>query len=258
MRKMSLLILFTFFPIIALYQLESLASPTVNNHSSCDWVNSKHVTSIGYVISVYVTDGKIYAGGGDSLSISSDGGNTWITKNITHRLGRNSVRSVFVVGNKIYVGTDDGLSISSDGGNTWTSHGLGGNDIFYNYGNVVVSVYVTGGKIYAGRGSSSVLMLMGGLSISSDGGNSWNTTAGMLDFYDESGSVSSVFVVDSKIYVGTHEGLSISSDGGNSWITKTTTHGLGRNSVSSVFVVGNKIYVGTHDGGLFIFEETCK
>ncbi|GAB3508573.1 hypothetical protein GCM10027442_15000 [Emticicia fontis] len=123
--------------------------------------------------------------------------------------------------------------------NKTTSQGLVGNtvyDVFFD----------NNGKIYV---ATSV-----GLSISSDGGNTFSnkTTANGLG----NNTVRGVHVTsDGKIYVATLGGLSISNDGGNTFTNKTTASGLGDNNVYEIFVATNgKIYAATN-GGLSISTD---
>lgn len=134
-----------------------------------------------YVQSVYLDkDDNIYVGTKDGLSISKDKGNTFINKTRSDGLGTKCVQNVYVdkIGN-IYAMTSDnegfasglpGLSISKDGGKTFvhrtTTNGLGSN-------NVAEVAVDSKGIIYAATRSKSYDKETGGLSISSDGGNSF-------------------------------------------------------------------------------------
>ena len=82
-------------------------------------------------------------------------------------------------------------------------------------------VYAVGSTVYAATN--------GGLSISTDGGNSFTnkTTANGLG----SNIVYGVYAVGRTVYAATVGGLAISTDGGNTFTNKTTANGLGSNIV---------------------------
>ncbi len=67
------------------------------------------------------------------LSISTDGGVSFVNRTTADGLGDNDVNGVFAVGTTVYVATDGGLSISIDGGasfaNRTTANGLGSNAV---------------------------------------------------------------------------------------------------------------------------------
>jgi len=146
--------------------------------------------------------------------------------------------------------------------------------------NTVRGVYVSGSTIYAATNS-------GGLSISTDGGNTWTTkttsnglaTNSLLGVYangnnvyvasnsglaiSTNGGVSftntlaantvyGAYANGNTIYAGTLSGLRISTDAGVNWTTYTTADGLGNNTVRGVYASGNKIYAATSGGGLAI------
>jgi photosystem II stability/assembly factor-like uncharacterized protein len=54
----------------------------------------------------------VLAGIEGKLSISSDGGTSWIDKTTIHGLSDNMVWNVYVSGKKLYVGTEWGLSMA--------------------------------------------------------------------------------------------------------------------------------------------------
>jgi len=70
-------------------------------------------------------DGKIYVTGAPGgLSISNDGGKTWVNKGKSEGLGNEYASKVAVIGKNVYVGSYGAyLSVSRDGGNTWTTKG---------------------------------------------------------------------------------------------------------------------------------------
>jgi len=180
---------------------------------------------------VYVRDGIIYAASESGVEISTDGGASWV-----QRLGRYATGVYVDESGTIYAGTrTDGLYISYPenkyGWVGWkTSHafnGLGSNH--------VKGVYVTGGKIYAATD--------GGLSISDDGGKTFNNRLG--------GDVNGVYVRDGIIYAATTtDGLAISTDGGTTWNNRTGANsGLPYAKVNATYVdASGTIYAGTGNG----------
>ncbi|WP_375448271.1 ELWxxDGT repeat protein [uncultured Fibrella sp.] len=196
------------------------------------------------VLGVYVAaNGTIYAATTNGLSISTDGGQTFVNRTTANGLGANLVLNAFVgADGKIYAATFGGLSISSDGGNSFS------NKISTR---TVNSVYVDGtGKIYVATGGSTAA----GLAISTDGGNTfaYKTTANGLGGVTVIGLAAGT---DGKIYAATYGGLSISADGGNSFSNRTVANGLGDNVCNEVAIGSDgRIYVATN-GGLSISTD---
>lgn len=97
------------------------------------------------MLSVYAVDGTVYAATKGGLSISTDGGQTFVNRFIADGLGSKFVFWVYAPGNTVYAATDNGLSISLDGGQTFdnktTNHGLGSS--------FVTGVYAVGSTVYA-------------------------------------------------------------------------------------------------------------
>ncbi|MCF6776392.1 hypothetical protein L3V83_07365 [Thiotrichales bacterium 19X7-9] len=192
--------------------------------------------------------GVIYAGTTGGLSISKDGGKTFIYKTTADGLAGNKVSSIFIDSDDtLYIGTNMGLSISEDGAKTFTNrteaNGLGHDD--------VESVFVgLDGTIYAGT--------FHGLSISEDGGQTFENKTQSSGLGDD--AVNGVFVdSDNNIYVATLGGLSISKNGGKCFVNKklVNSHDYGfDNLMYSVFVDSNGIiYAGSNENGLYISTD---
>jgi hypothetical protein len=195
---------------------------------------------------VYVRDGIIYAASESGVEISTDGGASWV-----QRLGRYATGVYVDESGTIYAGTrTDGLKISSVWGGWKTrqaSNGLGSN--------WVKGVYVTGGKIYAAT--------TGGLSISVDGGETFNNRLG--------GDVNGVYVRDGIIYAATTtDGLAISTDGGTTWNYRTDADNGGPYAgVKATYVdesgiiyagTGNGLSISTDGGATFtkrLYDDGC-
>jgi hypothetical protein len=219
----------------------------ITNGPACDtYTNKTTADGLGsyQVYGVYAIGNTIYAATEGGLSISTDGGATYINKTTSNSngLGSNRVFGVYASGSMVYAATFDGLSISTDGSSSFTNrtvaNGLGDN--------TVNGVYALGSTIYAATSY--------GLSISIDGGVTFTnkTTSNGLG----SNTVKGVYASGSMVYAATSAGLSISTDGGNSFTNKNTTDGLASNFVLSVYASGSTIYVGTFgDGGLSISTD---
>lgn len=208
-------------------------------HAALIFSNKTTTNGLGSnnVNGVFLDGSTIYAATQNGLSISTDGGSSFVNRTVNDGLGHNYVYGVFASGSSVYAGTAMGLSISSDSGvsfiNKTTASGLGNK--------AVTGVHVSGGKIYAST--------VGGLSISSDGGTSFTnkTTANGLG----DNLLRGVYVSGTTIYAATDGGVSISTNGGTSFINRTTANGLGSNVVYGVFASGTSVYAAT-TGGLSI------
>jgi hypothetical protein len=188
--------------------------------------------------------------GSNGLSISTNGGATYVTRTTANGLGSNTINDIFVVGNNVYAATNSGLSISTDGGQTFInksggSSGLGGTNSAHVA--TVSGVFAKNNTIYA-----AVQFVGGptgtqkGLGISTDGGNTFTmrtSTNSGLGGGGNGSACNTVFVgTDNKIYVGTATGgLGISTDGGNTF----TMNNFGAQlvNVQRIKQLNNKLYV---------------
>ncbi|PIW06024.1 MAG: hypothetical protein COW40_01480, partial [Cytophagales bacterium CG17_big_fil_post_rev_8_21_14_2_50_40_13] len=147
------------------------------------------------VASVFVTDEALYVlTKRDGLSISTDGGQSFVTKTIGD--GTSTSYEVLMRDNVIYVGTSKGLAISDDNGDTFriltTTDGLINNN--------VKRVFESDGVIYLGTDH--------GISATSNEGLTF-TNYGAEDGLP-SATAQAVYEFDGLIYYGTQSGLSIS------------------------------------------------
>jgi len=229
---------------------------------------------------VFVDDyGIIYAATINGLSISYDGGLSFINKTESDGIGDVNISSVFVdVYNNIYACNKFGLSISIDAGDSFInvddSVGLGDkdvNDVFVDEAGIIyvatkkgLSISTDNGASFINRGESDGLgnkIVKGiyvhegiiyaatakGLSISNDGGVSFINRDSFYGLGDD--ITTQVFVDDlDYIYVATPQGLSISTDHGLTFTNKTEAEGLGDQNVNGVYVNNNVIYVATDNG----------
>ncbi len=206
-----------------------------------------------FVAKVFAVGNTVYAATYGGLSLSGDGGNTFINKYFTGA-GNISVNGVYAVGTTVYAACggyysfEGGLKISVDGGNSFitrtTADGLGDN--------WVNAVYAVGSTVYAATDK--------GLSISTDGGRTFlnRTMANGLG----SNGVRGVYVVGNTVYAatvyeggGSVGGLSISTDGGNTFTNSVPANVVGGSIVRGVHTMGSTIYAAT-DGGLAFCAST--
>ncbi|MDH4263725.1 MAG: hypothetical protein OEV78_11830 [Spirochaetia bacterium] len=270
---------------------------TVDNTGSCSIAGNTTLASCtaaggtwtyglgaNYVSGVFASGTNIYAATFyRGLSISTDGGTTFINKTVdntgscsiagnatlascttaggawTYGIRNNGLSGVYVIPgasqatDKIYLAANQGISISLDGGATFTSPAIpviAGSPL---------GIFVSGNSIYAGTS--------GGLLISTDGGATWvNKTIsnGLVNNW-----VNGIYVIPGtsqgtdRIFVATRGGLSISTDGGLSFTNKTTANGLASNWLYGIFASGANIYVATSaglsistDGGITFINKT--
>jgi outer membrane protein OmpA-like peptidoglycan-associated protein len=116
---------------------------------------------------VYAVGSTVYAATSNGLSISIDGGATFITKTTANGLGSNNVLDVFAVGTTVYAATDGGLSISTDGGTSFTNdttENCLGSDLVYGVYAVVSTVYAAtyGGGLSISNGVGAGCRTSGG------------------------------------------------------------------------------------------------
>ncbi|WP_286757343.1 BspA family leucine-rich repeat surface protein, partial [Roseivirga sp. UBA838] len=186
------------------------------------------------VLSVYANGDSFYVGTSEGLSISNDGGATWET--FTDEVqGFNMSGNVFDVtasGSNIYAAGDGGLAVSNDSGTTWKTIANGENG-FAN-SSFAQSVEIQGRNLYVGtmnpRDDAS-----GGLSISRDGGENWNTITWSNTDWREN-IVASIYTSSNKVYVANGLGLTILKDeaalseeattGGENQFSGVDTHSL--------------------------------
>ncbi|MEQ8546586.1 MAG: BspA family leucine-rich repeat surface protein, partial [Cyclobacteriaceae bacterium] len=143
------------------------------------------------------------------------------------------------------------LSYSENEGATWTEV-VGGENGFSSQ--EVSDVYADGNKIYVGH--KALGHFNGKLSISEDGGNSWE----IIEYTDTNGftrgSINAVFAIGNKLFVGEgNTGLLISEDGGENWRTVAAgENGTLSTNIQSIYAEGNNVYV-VAEGGLSISTD---
>jgi hypothetical protein len=135
----------------------------------------------------------VYAATLGGVSISTDGGTSFVTRTTANGLGTNDTYGVGVNGSTVYVATWSGLSISTDGGATFTNKPIG----------AVRGIFVSGTDVYAGICGG------GGLLISRDGGNTFGAPYKLADGLPNE-DVHAPFVDGTKVYAPCGAGLAIS------------------------------------------------
>ena len=157
------------------------------------------------------------------VSISHDGGSTWSNSGVADGLPSDYVNAICEDGGVIYVATQDGVGISTDGGATWTasttSDGLGSRYVY--------DIYATDGVVYAACWEGIENVNIGGVSISTDQGKSWQNFTDPCSCANPDWScfANAIYVSDGVIYCGVLScfgGCGVSSlwtstDGGKSW-----------------------------------------
>ena len=196
----------------------------------------------------------IYVGTSNGLSISTDGGLTFV-----NRLETLDVKDIQITeSGDIYVGTNFDIYISTDGGSTFTSRYYGSDDFVSMYIDSSGAIFVAtdwellkstnNGLSFNSLLSSSLLQSVDGddsgniyvsyelfgFSISTDGGSNFTnySTANGLGSDD---LFSSFVDTNGTIYASTFNGLSISTDGGSNFTNYTTVNGLGSDDLFSSF-----------------------
>ncbi|HEX5003268.1 MAG TPA: T9SS type A sorting domain-containing protein [Bacteroidia bacterium] len=122
-------------------------------------------TTVNYVETLCVQDSFLIAGGGGTISRSSDNGNTW---NFMNAPGYGNQSCTAVLSNNIFMGTCCGVIRSTDDGLNWVAvnNGLGNAQ--------VLCLLAYGSTLYAGT-------LYNGIFKSTDLGNTWTSDSLGLD-----------------------------------------------------------------------------
>jgi hypothetical protein len=226
------------------YSVSILSEPVIQTctvANATGTIGSSNVSNITVVCRTRV----IYAGTSNGLSISTDGGASFVTKTTDNGLGGNNISFVEVSsdGTKLYLATNGGISISTNSGNSFITKNNANSGIDNDQVNFLF-IQGDGSRIYLGT--------QAGLSISTDSGVSFitknNANSGLAD-----DTVRGVYASENgtTLYVGTTSGLSISTDSGNSFITKNNANsGLANGGIFQVLFNAaiSKLYVATISG----------
>ncbi len=203
---------------------------------------------------IYVSGKSVFVTTHGGFSISKDGGNSFTNYTTKEGLGSNVVKGLFVTKENIYLGTDGGVSIvarPSASGSATCDQFINPTFVTYSTDNGLGHKYVYGvhysdGVIYAAT--------HGGLSISTDGGNTFaNRTSadGLADNTAQGG----VYVSGKNVFTGTAttEGFAVSTDGGASFTTYSSTKGdcVLSGGVTAIFGAGNKMHLASGVNGVY-------
>jgi ligand-binding sensor domain-containing protein len=193
----------------------------------------------GNLVHALVVDGQsIYVGTNSGLSISADGGQTFVTKTIDDGLGSNQVNALFVDGANIYAGTSLGIYKSQDGGKRFTN--LGANTDALKATNISSISSL-------GDGQHLSIATNNGLFLTADGGASFHqfTTDNGLGSNQVNGSA---IDGDRSLVIATGNGISyFKNDIEN--LSNITDRQLGSNNVLNVaYGPSNKLYAATTNG----------
>ncbi len=238
------------------------------------WQQTNYPTSTLAVLSIAISGANIFASSGNGkVSLSSDNGSSWLSKNIlaantspvnsllinggnifagtvgngvflsanngnswiakNNGLTNLQVYSLVISGTSIFAGTHDGVFISNDNGNNWTSVGLTGNFVY--------SIAISGSNIFAGSNN--------GVYLSINNGASWAFMNSGLP-----ATVNSFAVDNNNVFAGTNGmGMSYTSNNGISW--SGINNGLPSNSyIYSLAISGTNIFAGANNGGKVYFS----
>jgi hypothetical protein len=254
-----------------------------NNETSFTTLTTDSGLADDYCNNIKEHDGILYVATNGGLSISTDGGASFINKTSSDGLGSDDCSHVFVNDNAIYASTGSGLSISTDGGESFetktTSNGLitdnikitfEYNDVIYAcclgddvFTSTTICTSTDGGTSFTAVEYSSGINshVINGyceingtvylatprfVSYTNDNGASFSnisTTNGLISNY-----TIDVYETDGIIYVSNSGGLSISSDGGTSFINKESEDGLTSSYCSKVYSSNGVLYIASNNG----------
>ena len=197
---------------------------------------------------------NVYAATSNGLSVSTNGGTSFINKTTADGLGSNTVNGVSAVGNIVFAATSNGLSISIDGGTSFINKTTANSPGLYS--NVVNGVYTVGSF------NNSVIDFF----VATSGGLNYSYCLDCISYSDfiqpyflattrdglGSNIVNGVSYGLGGFWAATANGLSFSFDGVRRWSNSTTADGLGSNSVRGVYANSDTVYAAT-SGGLSVF-----
>jgi ligand-binding sensor domain-containing protein len=179
-----------------------------------------------YITALAVIDTNLFAGTDSSgVYFSPSNGAYWIP--VSTGLTNTSIRSLTAIGTNLYAGTDGGLFVSTDHGTSWTPIGLAGE--------IVNAFAVIDTNLFAGTDTSGVFR-------STDNGTNWK----IISIPDMDRCVRALAVINTDLFVGTHQGIYLTPANGAYWIPVNT--GLTNKIVEALYVNGTDIFAGTYSG----------
>src|ERR1035437_2441877 len=200
---------------------------TTNNGDN--WVQMGGVLNFGFAAMMFMSNGEIIAGNGDTgIHRSTNYGTTWLQTGLTNV----SVSCFARNGNgDIFAGADKtGIYCSTDNGSNWTKKGMKNSNV------LTLAINNTNGYIYSAT-------VNGGVYLSTNNGNFWSQT-NMLN----EDVLSLATNHNGYVFVGTsNSGLYRSLDNGSNWvqINSNNFYSLATNDLGHIFA-------GTDSGGVFL------
>lgn len=203
---------------------------------------SKEGLASNSVSDIVVHGTTIWFGTGAGLSVTADGGQTFISYDEDDGLGKGGISALAVSDEIIWVATGfdtttdlgqfqagGGLAYSTDQGKTWNAVPQPGPT---NVQNVTFDIALRGEEVW-------ITSFGGGLRKSVDRGQTWEIVTPDSLIFDPLANLNhrafSVIVVDSVLWVGTAGGINRSTDGGRTWTN--FNHANQEHSISGNFVV---------------------
>lgn len=240
-------------------------------YKSTDNGNTWVFVLAGFINTIETNGTNLYIGGSSGVTISPDGGTTWVIRDTLLPLF-SSVYSIKKVGTTLYACLgSDGFYKSTNEGKSWTEpSAVSGKTIntLFSMGSTLILGEAFGIMISTNNGSSwteeggdipnhsfyafaksGTLLFAGtdaGVYRSSDGGATWNSFGSGIG---NDVIISSILVMnDSSIFAGTAigspgAGIYRSNDTGKTW--QLINSGLPNLSINSLFATGNQIFAGT-------------
>jgi len=157
---------------------------------------------------------NILIGTGDGIYLSTDMGDTWISKGLSE-----DIYTIAINKDNIWVGTDKGIYLSTDMGDTWISKGLS---------EYIFTIAINEDNIWVGTDK--------GIYLSTDMGDTW-ISKGLSEY------IFTIAINEDNIWVGTDKGIYLSTDMGDTWISK----GLSED-IYTIAINKDNIWVGTYKG----------
>jgi hypothetical protein len=221
---------------------------------------------------------NLFAGTFHGVFLSANNGDSWTPVN--SGLGDTNIRAIAINGGTIAAATNGGMFISSNNGTDWSG---------VNVGLVNPSVLAFSGSesnLFAGTERAIVQSTDRGLSWGRSNTTGVNTVAGVTSFatigstlfgttgwagqvirsIDNGASwkavftyeiyhVSSLAVIDSKLFVGTDLGVYLSTDSGTSWKPTSSPIEQVAGDVVTMAVEGTNLFAGTSGNGIFFSTD---
>lgn len=247
------------------YNWQRLCSPPFTT------ISAGFTTAVSF--NVAKNGSNIYVGTPQGLVISRNGGTSYTEV----KLPAEVINDVFVSGSNVYVSTNQGLYVSSNNGMTFptlydTGDGIpvlsirsavaistGGNNYIFAATSMGLARSVNGGAfsvvlsdptadIFV-EGNNVYVATAAGVKISNANGasgtfNSFNVIPNGLP----SNNITTIFVKDGIIYVGTDNGLAISTNAGLNWASYDNTDGLPDDPIRDITIANGIIFVTTAQG----------